>query len=143
MKKPKPIIIVALAALLVAGGGFLLADHWAEKQAARNAIAVDSSSNPIQQVSLSGDKATPDTVTILAGRSVQFNSADGKTHELAQGEGTANGHTHDHEGEFSSGEFKAGEAWRVQFKKPGTYFFHDHDNPNINILVIVYEHKTK
>ena len=53
-------------------------------------------------------------------------------------EGDEGGEEHVHEGKFSSGEFKADEAWRVQFNDAGTFFFHDHLNPKLNILVVVY-----
>lgn len=86
-------------------------------------------------VSLLADKASPETLTISVGSYVQFNSADGKSHNLSVGKG---GEDHDHGGKFSSGEFKADEGWRVQFNEEGTYFFHDHLNPKINILVVVY-----
>ncbi|MES2971364.1 MAG: hypothetical protein V4702_03525 [Patescibacteria group bacterium] len=86
-------------------------------------------------VALRAEKADPDTITVKAGEFVQFNSADGKTHRLSLGKG---GEDHDHSGPFNSGDFKADEAWRVQFKEPGTFSFHDHYNPDINILVVVY-----
>lgn len=86
-------------------------------------------------VSLFEDKASPDTLTVKVGDYVQFNSADGKSHNLSLGKG---GEEHGHKGKFYSGEFKADEAWRVQFKEEGTFFFHDHLNPKITILVVVY-----
>lgn len=82
------------------------------------------------------DKAEPDTLTVKVGEYVQFNSNDGKKHSLSLGKG---GEVHEHNGPFSSGEFKADEAWRVQFKEPGTYYFHDHFDPAINILLVVYD----
>lgn len=87
-------------------------------------------------VALREDKAEPDTLTVKKGSFVQFNSADGKTHSLSRGKG---GKTHSHSGKFTSGEFKADEAWRVQFKEEGSFFFHDHFNPKINVLVVVYK----
>ena len=45
---------------------------------------------------------------------------------------------HDHVAGTESGEFGANEAWRVQFKEPGTYLIHDHLNPDFTILVVVY-----
>lgn len=81
------------------------------------------------------DKATPDTVAVTAGSYVQFNSKDGKTHDLSLGAG---GSEHQHKGKFQSGDFGANEAWRVQFKDEGTFTFHDHLNPKVSILVVVY-----
>ena len=86
-------------------------------------------------VNLYEDKATPDTVAVTVGSYVQFNSKDGKTHDLSLGAG---GTEHIHTGKFQSGDFGAGEAWRVQFKDEGTFQFHDHLNPKISILVVVY-----
>lgn len=87
-------------------------------------------------VALNADKASPDSVAIERGGYVQFNSADGKSHNLSLGKG---GEEHNHKGKFHSGEFKADEGWRVQFSDEGSFFFHDHLNPNINVLVVVYE----
>ena len=86
-------------------------------------------------INLFADKAVPDTIAVPVGTYVQFNSKDGKTHDLAQGEG---GHEHVHTGKFQSGDFKGDEAWRVQFTQDGHYYFHDHLNPEISILVVVY-----
>lgn len=86
-------------------------------------------------VNLLQDKASPNTLAVTNGSYVQFNSADGKPHSLSLGAGGAE---HIHEGKFSSGEFKADEAWKVQFTKDGTYTFHDHLNPKINVVVVVY-----
>jgi hypothetical protein len=79
--------------------------------------------------------ASPDSIAVPTGSYVQFNSADGKTHNLSQGSG---GEEHNHHGKFYSGEFKANEAWRVQFNNEGSFIFHDHFNPTISILVVVY-----
>lgn len=87
-------------------------------------------------VALAAEQAQPDTITVKLGEYVQFNSADGQSHSLSQGKG---GEEHDHTGPFSSGEFKADEGWRAQFKEPGTFYFHDHLNPKINILVVAYQ----
>lgn len=87
-------------------------------------------------VALKAGRAEPDTLTVIVGESVQFNSADGNTHSLSQGLG---GEEHSHTGPYSSGDFAADEAWRVEFKKPGTFKFHDHYDPEISILVVAYE----
>ncbi len=86
-------------------------------------------------VALYENKAHPDTLAVKTGSFVQFNSNDGKTHSLSLGKG---GEAHSHTGTFSSGDFESNEAWRVQFKKEGTYAFHDHYNPKINVLIVVY-----
>ncbi len=62
-------------------------------------------------VSLFEDKASPNTIAVGVGSYVQFNSKDGKTHDLSLGAG---GEEHQHFGKFQSGEFKGDEGWRVR-----------------------------
>lgn len=99
-------------------------------------------------VALREDGMDPDNLAVKIGEYVQFNSADGKSHNISMGKGADgaedDGHeshdaAHEHVGDYSSGDFKADEAWRVQFKKAGTYRLHDHYNPKLEILVVVYE----
>lgn len=107
--------------------------------AVRMLLAPTASAEPCKQmvcVDLTATGANPDTLAVVAGGYVQFNSADGKTHSLSLGKG---GEEHSHSGPFSSGDFDADEAWKVQFKEPGSYHFHDHYNPELNVLVVVYE----
>lgn len=107
--------------------------------AVRMFLGPTASAEPCKQVvcvELTSNGASPDTLAVIAGGYVQFSSADGKTHSLSLGKG---GEEHGHTGPFSSGDFDADEAWKVQFKEPGTYHFHDHYNPELNILVVVYE----
>lgn len=96
-------------------------------------------------VALRPEGMDPSELAVEVGQFVQFNSADGQHHNIAEGDG-AEAHKgaddpnhHDHVGGFVSGEFGPDEAWRVQFKKPGTYKLHDHHHPDQKILVIVYE----
>jgi plastocyanin len=90
-------------------------------------------------VSLVENKAVPDAVIVKKGEYVQFNSNDGNSHNLTLGKGDSHNNSHDHVGLIESGVFKADEAYRLQFKKVGTYTFHDHTNPKIYITVIVYD----
>lgn len=99
-------------------------------------------------VALTADGMKPDSIAVKVGEFVQFNTKDGKTHNISLGAGEYGSETqdhgahstpHEHIGDYSSGDFKAGEAWRVQFKKPGTYRLHDHHNPKLEILIVVYE----
>ena len=98
----------------------------------------------IHMVSLVGKKADPEIVLARVGDYVQFNSRDGKNHDLEQGSGNAIDESHDHK-EFAlgSGNFTKDEAYKVQFKKVGIYAFHDHYNPDIYIRVIVDDKKDK
>lgn len=96
----------------------------------------------VHVVSLLKNKAEPDIVAIKTGDYVQFNSSDSNNHELEQGEGNANGNKHDHKDRgLGSGNFKADEGYKLQFKKEGIFFFHDHYNPDINITVVVKNKK--
>lgn len=106
----------------------------AKNNKSQNQVATDPSCSDIC-VDLYQDKASPNTLAVAVGSYVQFNSKDGKAHELSLGGG---GGEHEHKGDFQSGEFKADEGWRVQFKEEGTFTFHDHYNPNVNIVVVVY-----
>jgi plastocyanin len=97
-------------------------------------------------VALTSTGMNPSELAVKVGEYVQFNSADGQSHNIAEGDGVdhddhdGSGH-HDHVGGLISGEFGADEAWRVQFKQPGTYKLHDHLHPNQRILIVVYEDK--
>lgn len=129
------IIAAALLMLLTFAIAFTLA-----RNAAGSAIVNTACGTGQTCVYLKGDHAAPDVVTVPVGGFVQFNSADGKTHSLGLGKGDAkhNG-SHQHEGLYTSGDFKNDEAWRVQFKERGTYELHDHYRPDIRVTVVVYE----
>ena len=99
-------------------------------------------------VALTPDGVKPDNLAVKVGDFVQFNTLDGKLHNISMGAGkdghesddhSAHNPDHEHIGDYSSGDFGENEAWRVQFKKAGTYRLHDHYNPNLEILVVVYE----
>lgn len=100
-------------------------------------------------VDLMSDGMVPNSLSVKVGETVQFNSKDGKSHNIGLGEGQGVPadehdnieHNHEHLGSYESGDFKSDEAWRVTFKKVGTYKFHDHYNPKLNILVVVYDSK--
>lgn len=124
--------IVAIS-LIFAAIGFLIA-----RQIAINTHAANATQTSCQGtcVMLKADGAQPDSLSVKVGEYVQFNSADGKPHSLSIGKG---GEQHEHKGPFTSGEFQSDEAWRVQFRAPGTFTFHDHLNPKINIVVVAYQ----
>ncbi len=125
---------IAAIAVACAFVGFMVARQVAADNRPKNQAQVTC--EVAVCVALKPEGAVPDTVTVIVGESVQFNSADGKTHSLSQGLG---GEEHQHNGVYTSGDFAADEAWRVQFKQPGTFKFHDHYNPAVNILVVAYE----
>ena len=93
----------------------------------------------IQHVSLLTNQASPSVVSVKVGESVEFDAKDSRYHNLAQGEGNENDQTHDHTiGGLESGIFSSSEGYVVQFKKAGTYTFHDHLHPDIVVTVIAY-----
>ncbi len=122
---------MVVLAVLFAFTGLIIATQLTDK----NEASADKNICKGVCVALKADGAEPDIVTVKVGETVQFNSADGNSHNLSNGLG---GEEHEHSGPYSSGEFKSDEAWRVQFKQPGTFKFHDHLNPNINVLVVAY-----
>lgn len=129
-------IVLPVLALVVGMGSYFATNSFIIGQSHGGVASADAMGT---QVLLRADRAVPDTVTIQAGDTVQFNSGDGKKHDMAMGKGGAD---HEHTGAFHSGEFGADEAWRVQFKQAGTYYMHDHENPDINVLIVVYTPST-
>lgn len=105
----------------------------------KNTVAADSQ-EVISHVNLYSDHADPNAIDIKVGEYVQFDSKDGKNHVVAQGKGNDYGNDHEHSADgLESPEFGPDEGYKVNFKKTGTYFFHDHENPNDFITVIVYD----
>lgn len=99
-------------------------------------------------VSLTTTGMSPNELAVKIGEFVQFNSADDQMHNISMGRGEdgskgqnheAHNAPHEHIGDYSSGDFGADEAWRVQFKKAGTYHLHDHYHPNLQIVIVVYD----
>ncbi len=111
-------------------------------------------------VHLNRNGAAPDVVTVAAGNFVEFTAADGKRHNISlvehghdsiQEDGQKAGHQDDQEDShgasengghidqgYTSGDFAADEAWRVQFKQDGSFTFVDKYNPKIHVNVVVY-----
>lgn len=124
-----PIAVLITAAILSFGIIYVLS---ANNEASQHTSQTSCSDTCVM---LGKSGARPNTIAVARGSYVQFNSADGKSHNLSIGAG---GEEHEHTGKFYSGEFQADEAWRVQFNDEGTFKFHDHLNPKINIVVVVY-----
>lgn len=123
----KILLSAAIAVIIGFGGSYaFISAQTNDIQASGVAVEVD----------LNKSLTEPETIAIKTGQTVMFNSIDGRTHNMSLGEG---GDDHNHYGPFSSGDFGTGEAWKVSFSEPGTFFFHDHYNPDINILVVVYD----
>lgn len=93
----------------------------------------------IHEVALLTDQVEPSIILIHPMEYVQFNSKDGKKHLMAQGQGDEFEKRHDHnDGALTSGMFGPDEGYRVQFKRPGTYHFHDHINPKLFATIVVF-----
>ncbi|MBA3723598.1 MAG: hypothetical protein H0W89_01745 [Candidatus Levybacteria bacterium] len=139
------IVIASIFVFFVAGGIVYSLHNQGVLFASQNASPEEKKKDTgVTLVALKNDKAIPDAVAIKVGEYVQFNSKDGKSHEIASGtgDGYGNDHGHDQSG-VDSGVFDADEAYKVQFKKTGTYEFHDNKNPKIFVTVVVYKPDTK
>ncbi len=139
------IVIASIFVFFVTGGiVFSLYNQGVLFASQTTTPAEQKKGNGVTMVALKNDKAVPDAVAIKVGEYVQFNSKDGKSHEIASGtgDGYGNAHGHDQSG-VDSGVFGADEAYKLQFKKTGTYEFHDNKNPKIFVTVIVYKPDTK
>lgn len=138
----KQYLLLAAVAVIVGLGSFVGAKHFS--QSGNNVVSagpeLNENGKTIHQVYLKDDKASPDTLAVQVGESVQFNTADGLTHYIGLGGG---GHSHKEtgDGDLKSGQFGPGESYRVMIKKSGTFQFHDHEHANINVLVVAYEPK--
>lgn len=92
---------------------------------------------PKYTVRLLPNHAEPDTLSVAVGDIVEFASRDGQYHNIRHvtGEDIS---VHEHAGAvYSSGVFGPDEAYRIEFKKPGQFNFHDHLNPTITIRITV------
>ena len=126
LKKYKALLIAIAIGLASFAVVYSITPQTQTKQAAQYSLTM---------INLLANKASPDQAVVKVGQTIQFNSRDGKNHNLSLGEG----HDHDHSaGTYQSGLFKADEAWKVTFKEPGTFTFHDEENPNISIIVVAY-----
>ncbi len=131
MTKYSLYIYLAIAVVAVGAGAFLVHAQYA-------AHTVDK--KVIHYVALHASSTEPINLLLKVGEYVEFDSKDGKTHTIASGVGNGDGEKHDHEeDEVDSGEFAADEGFLVQFKKVGTFYFHDHLNPDVNISIGVYD----
>jgi plastocyanin len=95
-------------------------------------------------VELSAGKANPNTLIIKTGELVQFVAKDGQSHKIGQGDpdpalhDEASKAQHDKSlNDIQSEIFN--DNFRTEFKKAGTYHFHDHLHPEIVIQVIVFD----
>lgn len=136
MKNPLTLYFTALAFL------FLIAVGAAYAMKSYGALGAQSAAagNPaVHQVALKDGAAFPNEVIIELGDQVQFNSSDGRTHNISSGKGNDYGEEHGHVASGAdSGEFGADEGYLVSFSEPGTYYFHDHYDADAFITVLVY-----
>ncbi|MBA2279507.1 hypothetical protein H0V99_03670 [Candidatus Saccharibacteria bacterium] len=139
-------LVFGLVALMALGTGFAGVQALSNNQ---NKQVSNQNCNANVCLALTETGIKPDNISVKLGEFVQFNSADGRVHNMSLGEGKHgqedDGHgahadvSHQHEGEYQSGDFEADEAWRVQFNQTGVFYMHDHYNPDLFVTVIVYE----
>lgn len=96
------------------------------------------------QVELRSNGAVPTAIAVVKGSFVEFDTKDGRSHNIYEG----SGHAHSDNSSASSGGpesgiFGPGSGYRVTFSQLGTYEFRDHLHDNIAVTVIVYEPKKK
>ncbi len=127
-------IVIAALVIVIGLGSFGIAYALGQHNGNSNAATCQGSC-----IYLRSEGATPDTMTVTAGSSVEFTAADGKKHNLSLVEHGHGGDSAAHEdAAYQSGDFAADEAWRVQFKQDGTFTFVDKYNPKTKISVLVY-----
>lgn len=130
---PTNLILIAVAALSL---GFTVA--WVVSANQHRSLMSVACPAHTTCVALKSGSASPDSLSVVAGDYVQFNSADNKIHNLSLGSGDPSHAGHEASGSLASGDIKADEGWKVQFKNPGTYQFQDKYSPNTKILVVAY-----
>ena len=129
--------IILVAVFIVFALGAFIASRTSAKASAKS----DSSHN----VALTMSGIQPSAIAITKGDYVEFDTKDGRAHEIGQGKGDDEVHhasgqdVHDHLiGGKQSGNFGPGEGYKVQFNQTGTYDFHDHLHPELSLTVVVY-----
>jgi plastocyanin len=141
--RKRSIIFLSLVLALIAGvGSYLVASN---RRIVNNHLSRENVSE--SHIQLFATKAVPDAIILKVGETATFASADSSSHSLSLGGGAhglsvgngKDGHTHQHIGDFSSGEFANDEAWRATFRAAGTYELHDHLHPEVRITVIAYQ----
>jgi plastocyanin len=130
----KQIILFVSVLLVSVGLGFLIIHLSAPK------VRNDGS----HTVELRSNGAVPTAIAIVKGSYVEFDTKDGRSHNIYEG----GGHSHSDNSAASSagpesGVFGPGSGYRVTFSQIGTYQFRDHLHDNIAVTVIVYETKKK
>lgn len=135
--KNKFIITLSILSLLLVGTGAAFAVSRIQKK--------ETIKEVIHNVSLLEGVASPDELAVKVGESIQFNSKDGRSHTITQGQGNDYDKDHEHTTHnfTDSGIFGPDEAFLVRFDKSGIFFFHDHLNPEIYVTVVVYEPENK
>ena len=142
MKNTVIAILITVVVVTAAGTAMYLKKYNSATVPTVSAKSIVASSTPeIHHINLESGKANPADVLIKIGDYVEFDSKDGKTHDIASGKGNDYGKHHDHTATdgIESGPFAPDEGFKVQFKQIGLFFFHDHLNPNIAISVAVYD----
>ena len=141
MSTASKIILVSLVIVILGGGGMMYIKTRAQNPLLAASENIATLKQPvIHHVALTEKGANPTDLLIKVGEYVEFDSKDGRVHDIASGAGDGDGEHHDHTANgVESGDFKPDEGYRVQFKEIGSYYFHDHLNPTLTISIGVYQ----
>lgn len=128
-------VSMVVAAVLVLVGSFAFAYHIAGSTNASQATAAQSRCPVDACISLDSTSAEPQTITVKTGSYVQFNTADGKKHNLFLAHSGVQHHDHSR---YESGDFGSGEAWKVQIREDGSYSFADKYHQSVKVSIVAY-----
>lgn len=105
----------------------------------------DKNGKPVYEVALKKGIKEPIDLLISTGDYIQFNSKDGREHQIIQGASTKTEHGGDPHvpSPLDSGVIKADEGYLLQFNNIGKFEFHDNYDHNITITIIAYDPNKK
>ena len=129
LKKNLLLVAIAFVVLCSTFAGFYFASSKSSTKAPKNTCSADAC------LALTGQYTVPQVLTVKSGSYVLFNSADNKKHNI---ELVHSAVQHDDANRYESGDFGAGESWKVQFKEDGAYTFADKYDSKLEVNVIVY-----
>lgn len=140
----KPLLLLAVGFIVVVGAAFVITyelSSSSDKPPVSSTSPLGTKENP-HEVALTSDNQEPIDLVVKTGEYVQFNSKDGKEHQIVNGSSSEqHGATSTgHEGsELSTGIIKSDEGYLLQFNEVGKFDFHDNYNHHYTISVLVYD----
>ncbi len=85
----------------------------------------------VHEVNLTGETATPNTLTITVGDSIRFVNSDETAHNIALRSSRRN------DARVESGEFSGEDTYELQFHEAGQFELYDRLNLDITLSVVV------